>query len=96
MLPEYRKAEASRARFFALLTPKQRALYEDVTAYDTYLKTTGSKLAHYYGYLLGNWLLPRIIPSYHPDLVQTINYQMQLKGFFADAREGLLSKWDLF
>jgi len=95
-LPGYRKAEASRARFFALLTPGQRVLYEDVTAYDAYMETAGPKLAHYYGYLLGNWLLPRIIPGYHPDPAQTYRYRMLLKSFFADAGEGLLSQCDLF
>lgn len=95
-LPEYREAEASRAKFFALLTPEQRALYEDVTAYAAYLETVGPKLAHYYGYLLGNWLLPKIIPGYHPDRAQTFSYRMMLKSFFAGAGEGLLSQCGLF
>lgn len=96
MLPEYQEAEASRARFFARLTPKQRLLYEGVTEYDIYLKTVGPKLAHYYGYLLGNWLLPKIIPSYQPDPAQTFSYRMMLKSFFDGAGEGLLSQCKVF
>ena len=38
--------------------------FEDIVVY-IYLETVVPKLAHYYGYLLGNELLPCIIPGYH-------------------------------
>ena len=48
---------------------------DDITAYTTYLETVGPKLAHYFGYLLGDELLPRIVPGYQPDLILTIRYR---------------------
>lgn len=48
---------------------------DDIIAYTTYLETVGPKLAHYFGYLLGDELLPRIVPGYQPDLILTIRYR---------------------
>ena len=81
-LPAYCQAQETRKRFYAALTPAQKKLYEDITAYVSYLETAGPKLAHYFGYLLGNDLLPRIIPGYHPDPALTTQYQMMLEMYF--------------
>ena len=48
---------------------------DDVIAYTTYLETIGPKLAHYFGYLLGDELLPRIVPSYQPDPLLSFRYR---------------------
>lgn len=48
---------------------------DDIIAYTTYLETVGPKLAHYFGYLLGDELLPRIAPGYQTDLILTIRYR---------------------
>lgn len=77
-LPEYAQAQETLDRFFASLSPDHREYCDDITAYICYLETAGPKLAHYYGYLLGNALLPRAVPGYHPDPVQTARYRMTL------------------
>lgn len=81
-LPEYARAQDLRDRFFALLTPEQRAIHEDITAYVCYLETAGPKLAHYYGYLLGNEILYRVVPGYHADMALTIQYGRMLEAYF--------------
>lgn len=81
-MPVYCHAQDIRNRFYGLLTPEQRTLYEDITAYVGYLETAGPMLAHYYGYLLGNKLLCWVIPGYHDDPILTARYQMMLKAYF--------------
>lgn len=77
-LPKYEQAQDVLNRFYASLSAEQKVLYEDVIAYTCYLETIVPKLAHYYGYLLGNELFPQIIPGYHADPVLTIQYRMML------------------
>lgn len=80
-LPVYERAQKERERFYSLLTPAQKEMYEDVITYATHLETVGPKLAHYYGYLLGNVLLPRLTPGYHSDMVLTIQYNAMLAAY---------------
>ena len=54
---------------------------DDITAYTTYLETVGPKLAHYFGYLLGDDLLPRVFPGYQPDSILTIRYQAWVQEY---------------
>ena len=54
---------------------------DDITAYTTYLETVGPKLAHYFGYLLGDELLSRIIPGYQPDPILTFRYHNWVCGY---------------
>ena len=82
MLPGYVSAQETRNRFYAQLSPVQQKLYEDVNTYACYLETVGPKLAHYYGYILGNELLQRVIPGYHPDYVLTRKYTAMLETYF--------------
>lgn len=81
-LPAYEQARKVLERFYALLSPDQQMLYEDIIAYISHLETTGPKLAHYYGYLLGNELLPRIVPGYHMDTALTLQYRIMLRDYF--------------
>lgn len=81
-LPAYEHAQTVLDRFYVLLSPQQRTLYEDVIAYISYLETTAPKLAHYYGYLLGNEFLSRTIPGYHADMALTVQYRMMLRDYF--------------
>lgn len=81
-LPEYAAARQARERFYARLSPQQQEIYGDVITYTTHLETVGPKLAHYYGYLLGNDLLPRVVPGYHADPVQTARYAAMLRSYF--------------
>lgn len=80
-LPEYERAQKTRDRFYALLSPAQKEIYEDVITYTSHLETVGPKLAHYYGYILGNELLPRVVPGYHMDSVLTMHYTTMLKDY---------------
>lgn len=81
-LPEYERAQKTRDRFYSLLTPAQREIYEDVITYNSHLETVGPKLAHYFGFLLGNHLLPRVVPGYHSDAVLTFKYNAMLEDYF--------------
>ena len=80
-LPEYKKAQQIREAFFVRLSPAERKIYEDVTEYACYLETVAPKLAHYYGYILGNDLLSQVIPGYHPDLIHTSHYKVMLERY---------------
>lgn len=81
-LPEYVQAHKMLEHFFALCSPDQQMLCEDITGYISYLETVAPKLAHYWGYLLGNELLPRIVPGYHADTMLTTRYRMMLSDYF--------------
>lgn len=81
-LPDYETAQEMQKQFYAGLNDAQRLIYEDVTEYICYLETAGPKLAHYYGYLLGNSLLHRIVPGYQPDMAMTLRYAMMLENHF--------------
>ncbi len=54
---------------------------DDIIAYATYLETFGPKLAHYFGYLLGDELLPRVIPGYQPDPLLTTGYRAWMRTY---------------
>lgn len=88
-LPEYESAQKVRNQFYTALSPAQREVYDDVTTYVSHLETIGPKLAHYYGYILGNEILYRVIPGYHPDMVQTTRYCTMLEKYFGKSLE-----WD--
>lgn len=81
-LPEYETAQEIRKQFYSGLTDAQKRIYEDVSEYICYLETVGPKLAHYYGYLLGNAMLHRVVPSYQPDMAITLRYAMMLENHF--------------
>lgn len=52
-----------------------------IIEYTTYLETFGPKLAHYFGYLLGDELLPKIVPGYQPDPILTFRYHNWVCGY---------------
>ena len=80
-LPAYAQAQKVLDQFYALLTPAQKEIYEFVISYNSHLETVGPKLAHYFGYILGNELLPRVVPGYHSDMVLTIKYHNMLEDY---------------
>lgn len=81
-LPAYALTEATLSNFYNSLSPKQNEIYRAIAEYESYLETSGPKLAHYYGYLLGDTLLPQIIPGYHPDPSLILRYQVMLANYF--------------
>ena len=80
-LPDCQNAQCAQEQFYAALSPAQRERYEDVIAYISHLETVGPKLAHYYGYIHGNQLFPRIIPGYGADIQLTLQYQHMLGNY---------------
>ncbi len=78
--PDYKKARRVQEQFYAALSPKQQDKYEDISIYISHLETVGPKLAHYYGYVLGNQLFPRVIPGYVADYQLTLRYRHLLKN----------------
>ncbi len=84
-LPDYQHAQDVQERFYEALTPAQKERYEDVTGYVCHLETVGPKLAHYYGYMLGNQLFPRIIPGYSADAQFTSRYSVILEDYFGSS-----------
>lgn len=54
---------------------------EPICEYYAYWETVGWKLAHFWGFLLGNQLLGHVIPGYIPDLLTAIRYQMMLEAY---------------
>ena len=81
-LPDYLQAQHVQEQFYRTLSPKQKEKYDDgITTYICHLETVGPKLAHYYGYLLGNQLFPRIIPGYISDTQLLVQYRHMLKVY---------------
>lgn len=84
-LPEYRAVNQVLTNFCSSLTEEQKELYDTIMDYDSYLVTFGPKLAHYYGYLLGNTLLHWLVPGYHEDAALTYKYNLMLCKYFGKA-----------
>ena len=81
-LPNYAQAQRVLDRFYGLLSPDHRLLYDDIRAYICYLETAVPKLAHYFGFLLGNRLLPRVLPGHHVDMGLTERYKTMINSYF--------------
>ena len=70
----------------------KEAVTDAVISYETALECSGMKLAHYYGYLLGNELLLHCIPGYHSDMVLDIQYTRMMEQYFG--RRMSLEQWE--
>ena len=81
-LPDYRNAQHDLEPFYATLSPAQKGKYEeDIITYICHLETVGPKLAHYYGFLLGNQLFPHVVPGYVADTQLTLLYRYTLEEY---------------
>ena len=81
-LPDYLRAQHVQEQFYRKLSPKQKEKYDDgITTYICHLETVGLKLAHYYGYLLGNQLFPHVILGYVSDAQLTLRYRYMLEAY---------------
>lgn len=80
-LPAYEKAQTVIDAFYVLLTVTQKELFSDILDYISYLETTGPKLAHYYGFILGNEILPNLVLGYYPDRILTMQYKAMLTHY---------------
>jgi len=80
-LPQYKTAQNTIREFLSQLTVEQEETYETVMEYISHLETVVPKLAHYYGYLLGNEMLPNILPGYCEDVRLTLGYTAEKMTF---------------
>ena len=92
-MPLYQTAQKYTDEFENTLPKELHETCDAVTCYRTILETSGMKLAHYYGYLLGNDLLKCCVPGYQPDHVLDFRYRHMLEHYFGgalrmDQREG--------
>ena len=83
-LPAFIKGERVLEQFFASVPSAYDSQCEDIRDYISFLETTCPKLAHYYGYLLGDSLLYWVVPGYHADMALTIQYRMMLRQYFGN------------
>ena len=81
-LPDYITAQETRNRFAENLSAAQQERYETITEYVALLETTMPKLAHYYGYVLGNELFPKVVLGYYPDVKMTLQYKEMMRSYF--------------
>lgn len=82
-LPDHQSALRMQKQFYATLSPAQTERYEEaITTYICHLETVGPKVAHYYGYIMGNQLLPRLIPGYVADAQFTLSYRQALDSYW--------------
>lgn len=86
-LPEYTAAQAIIDSFLRQLPPELEKEYGAVVAYIAHLETVVPKIAHYKGFLLGNELLPHIVPGYQPDAQLTVCYCTLLEEYLHGKRE---------
>ena len=81
LLPMAEKANKTSYAFLEELRTSHRDkldLLDGVNSYYSHLKTIGYKVAHYYGFLLADQLLPHLIPGYYADNVYVSTYGLIL------------------
>ena len=93
-LPLYQTAYRFKEKFEKQLPEHIESVIEAVTSYETELECGGIKLAHYYGYLMGNELLLHCVPGYHPDMVLDLKYTQMLEQYFGQKIS--MDQWDGF
>lgn len=81
-LPLYESAYRFKRNFEKQLPKELREAEEAVGSYEAEMECAGNKLAHYYGYLMGNELLANCIPGYCPDVVLDIKYAHLIEKYF--------------
>lgn len=91
-LPLYRTAYKFKEKFEKQLPKDLESVIEAVTSFESALECGGIKLAHYYGYLMGNELLYHCVPGYHPDMVLDIRYTKMLEQYFG--RRLIKDQWE--
>lgn len=66
------------------LKPKasKNAFYDDIQAFFIFLESTCPKLAHFYGYCLGNTILADYVPGYSINTTHTKRYISHLESYF--------------
>ena len=75
------EANAVIEAFFKALPEELREYETHISEYFTHFECAGPKLAHYAGYMLGNELLPWLVPGYRMDPVQTMKYESEMEKY---------------
>jgi len=74
-------ANAVIERFYQGLPEELREYDSHISEYFTHFECAGPKLAHYTGYMIGNELLPWLVPGYRMDPVQTMKYTRDIEEY---------------
>ncbi len=91
-MPLYRSAEKYIDNFRKSLIDSHDDLWEAISSYRVYLELDGMRLAHYYGYLAGNSLLPHCIAGYHSDPTLDFAYRHMLETHYK--RKLNMDQWE--
>ena len=86
-MPEYRKAKSVQEKYWQKITVADSAVEDAIREYQSTMETAGIKLAHYYGYLFGNEILPYCLPGYCADPVLTLRYKHILGDYFDETAD---------
>lgn len=81
-LPLYKAAYRFKQKFEKQLPGELWEAEVAVCSYETTLACNGTKLAHFYGYLMGNELLYHCIPGYRADKVLDLKYTHMIEKYF--------------
>ena len=81
LVPAAKKANKASYDYLEELRASHRDkldLLDGVNSFYSYLQTFGYKVAHYYGYLLADQLLPHLVPGYYADSAYVSTYGLIL------------------
>ena len=81
-LPLYESAYRFKRNFEKQLPDELQEAEEAVGSYEAEMECAGNKLAHFFGYLMGNELLANCIPGYFPDVVLDHKYTHLIEKYF--------------
>ena len=81
-LPLYEAAYRFKVQFEKRLPEELKDAEEAVGSYVAEMECAGNKLAHFFGYLMGNEMFAHCIPGYHPDMMLDIKYTHMIEDYF--------------
>lgn len=79
-MPDGIAAGIAGRRLSLTLTEEERQM-NPITDYYAYLETVTYKVAHYYGFKLGDRMLPLVEPGYCPDSALTFRYAFEVSTY---------------
>ena len=81
LVPAAKKANMASYDYLEELRASHRDkldLLDDINSFYSYLQTIGYKVAHYYGFVLADQLLPHLVPGYYADSAYVSTYGLIL------------------
>ena len=73
-LPEVAHLEKAIRDAYAQFSPQHQEAAAQIGDYYAYLETVGFKIVHYWGFTLGNHMLPMLVPGFLPDVCFAAQY----------------------